>query len=89
MFGQYNLKTKESSQAESSYSNRSRPSFPIFSGKDDQGWLYRMEQLLDYFNITGDQRVKIAVIFLEEGSSDWYKWKPQSKGEFLSWDKFE
>lgn len=28
--------------------------FPIFRGKDLQSWIYRVEQLLDYFRIESD-----------------------------------
>lgn len=45
-----------------------RPSFPLFSGKDIQWWLYRVEQILDYFNYQEDQRVKMVAMYLEKGA---------------------
>lgn len=48
------------------YYNRPRPDFPIFNGKDVHGWLYQVEQLLDFYGIRFDQKVRMAVLYLEE-----------------------
>lgn len=36
------------------YCHCPRPKFPIFNGKDIHGWLYRIEQLLDFYGISLD-----------------------------------
>lgn len=54
-----------------------------------QGWMYRVEQLLEYYQIIGKQRVKITALHLEEAPLQWYKLTVRTKGKSLSWLEFE
>lgn len=65
-----------------------RPNFPTFKGKDVQGWVHRVEQLLDYFNIEVEQRVRMVALYLEDGLLVWYRWVLGSIGRPLSWCEF-
>lgn len=42
--------------------------FPLFTEVDAKGWLYTMEQLLDYYQIAKEQKVRMAAMHLR-GSS--------------------
>lgn len=66
------------------------PIFHSFSGKDIQGWLYRVEQLLAFFNYQRDQRVKMAAMYLKKRALGWYRWQVRlTKREYMTWTEFE
>lgn len=71
-------------RSDDSRHHRPQPNFPTFSGEDVYRWLYRLEQLLDYFNIIAEQRVKMAVLYLENAPLAWYKWRVRTKEGFLT-----
>lgn len=48
-----------------------------------------MEQMLDYFNISPDQRVKIAAMHLEGAPLRWFRWLNCTKRTPLFWLEFE
>lgn len=68
-----------------------KPKFelPIFAGEDVKGRIYRTEQMLDYYNIQGEQRVKVAAMHLEGSSLQWYRWLLRTKKTTLLWPEFE
>lgn len=57
-----------SSQKNKSNQLKSRPEFPKFSGKDIHEWLYRVEQMMEFYSIKEeDQKVRLAALHLEKG----------------------
>lgn len=48
--------------------------FPIFSREDVEGWIYTMEQMLEFYNIALDQRVRVAAMHLKGSPLQWYRW---------------
>lgn len=53
-----------------------------------QGWVYRVEQLLDYFNIGVERQVRMTALYLVEGPLAWYRWVIRSIGRPISWWEF-
>lgn len=47
---------------ESGYVPKPKFDFSIFSGEDIKGWIYRIEQMLDYYYIAAEQRVRVAAM---------------------------
>lgn len=73
---------------ECTYEHKSWPEFPLFTDKDIHGWLYRVEQLLEFYNTSPDKRVRMASLFLDEKPLQWYRWSVTEKGGPLEWDEF-
>lgn len=48
-----------------------------------------MEQMLDYYNIQSEQRVKVAAMHLEESPLQWYRWFLCTKRSPILWEEFE
>lgn len=70
----------------SPFNSRPRPEFPLFTGKDVHGWLYRVEHLLDYYNAAADQQVRMAALHLDEKPLRWYRWLVRMRP--LVWEEF-
>lgn len=57
--------------------------FPLFNGVE--GWLYTMEQVLDYYQIAREQRVRMAAMHLRGSSLQWYRWLLRTSQGVPSW----
>lgn len=64
------------------------PEFPLFTDKDVHGWLYRVEQLLEFYNTGLEQRVRMATLYLDEKPLQCYRWSVTVKGGPLEWEEF-
>lgn len=70
------------------YQHKPRQEFLLFMGKDIHGWLYRVEQLLEFDNTSADQRVRMAALYLDEKPLQWYRWTMTNKGGPIDWEEF-
>lgn len=64
-----------------------RPEFPLFTGKEVYNWIFRVEQLLDYYEVPPDQRMRNAALYLEEEPLQWFRWWVKAKG-YTHWGEF-
>ncbi|VFQ68074.1 unnamed protein product [Cuscuta campestris] len=44
--------------------------FPVFSDEDPRGWILKAEKYFRYYNVPEDEKVDIAVMYLEGGALD-------------------
>lgn len=70
-------------------SSNPRPDLPNFTGKEVHVWLYRAQQLMNFYNISHNLRVRMAALYLEEGPLEWYRGIVRATGKPLSWVEFE
>lgn len=74
---------------ESGYVPKPKVEFPIFSGVNVKGWLHRMEQMLDYYCVNPEQRVRMAAMHLVESPLQWYRWLMRRNKGVPTWAEFE
>lgn len=48
-----------------------------------------MEQLLEFYGVSLDQKVRMAALYLEKKPLQWYRWSVSEKGGPLDWHEFE
>lgn len=77
------------SSLDGEYYYRPRPEFLTLSRIDVHGWLYRVEQLLEFFTMSLDQKVRMAALYLKGKPLRWYLWSVRLKGGPLEWHEFE
>lgn len=63
--------------------------FPLFTGVDIEGWLYTMEQVLDFYQIEREQRVRMAAMHLHGSSLQWYRWLMRTGRGVPPWAELE
>lgn len=56
---------------------------------DVHGWLYCVEQLLEFYGASLDQKVRMTALYLEEKPLPWYRWVVREFGRSLEWHEFE
>lgn len=56
---------------------------------DVEGWLYTMEQVLNYYQIAKEQRVRMATMHLRGSSLQRYRWLMRTNKGVPPWKKFE
>lgn len=61
--------------------------FPRFSGDDPSGWIYKCERFFEFNRIEEDQKVKLAVMHLDEKSIHWFQWFEKTQNS-LDWKQF-
>lgn len=54
-----------------------------------EGWLYRMEQMLNYYNIAPEQRVRVVAMHLQGSLLQWYLWLVKKNRGVPPWAMFE
>lgn len=62
--------------------------FPRFHGEDPSGWLYKCERFFEFNAIDETQRVKLAVMHLDEKGIQWYQWFEKTHNS-VTWKDFE
>ncbi|XP_020254010.1 uncharacterized protein LOC109831084 [Asparagus officinalis] len=67
-----------------------RLDFPSFSGNENViAWLEQVEQIFEYYDIKGDEWVKVCSFYLREEALQWYRWLARNLEEFFQWEIFK
>lgn len=80
-----NLGPEEAEHSNSHHGNGSHPSnsihtryakvdFPKFQGEDPSGWIYKCERFFEFNQIDETQKVRLAVMHLDEKTIQWFQW---------------
>lgn len=48
--------------------------FPKFFGDDPNGWVYKCERFFEYNSVDNNNKVRLAVLHLEDKAIQWYQW---------------
>lgn len=61
--------------------------FPRFSGEDPAGWIYKCERFFEFNQIEDDQKIRLAVVHLDDKAIQWYQWFEKTQTT-MSWKEF-
>ena len=59
--------------------------FPRFFGEDPIGWIYKCERFFEYNSIDNQNKVKLAILHLEDKALQWYQWFEKTHC-IISWE---
>lgn len=62
--------------------------FPKFYGEDPTGWVYKCERFFYYNSIENSNKVKLAILHLEDKALQWYQWFEKTHCE-INWVTFK
>ncbi|XP_061375386.1 uncharacterized protein LOC133317533 [Gastrolobium bilobum] len=61
---------------------------PKFDGScDPQGWIFKIEQFFEFYNIDVEQKLRIAPIYFDGKALAWYQWVRKNTN-IASWEPF-
>lgn len=62
--------------------------FHKFFGDDPSGWVYKCERFFEYNSIDHSNKVKLAILHLEDRAIQWYQWFEKTHC-VVNWDTFK
>ncbi|XP_057475850.1 uncharacterized protein LOC130763850 isoform X2 [Actinidia eriantha] len=62
--------------------------FPRFFGEDPTGWVYKCERFFEYNSIENQNKVKLAILHLEDRALQWYQWFEKTHC-IINWESFK
>lgn len=60
---------------------------PNFTGKDPNGWVYKIQEFFDFHGTEDVDRLKIMSLHLEDDALEWYRWM-KANNLFANWTDF-
>lgn len=62
--------------------------FPKFFGDNPSGWVYKCERFFEYNCVEDNNKVKLAILHLEDRALQWYQWFEKTHA-LVNWDLFK
>lgn len=58
-----------------------------FDGRDPMDWIFKISQLFEYQNTSEEERITVALFYLDGAALSWYQWMFRN-GFIMSWSGF-
>ena len=51
---------------------------PRFEDGDPRGWIFKIQQYIDFHSATEEQRLQIAPLYFDGKALSWYRWRQKN-----------